>query len=177
MIESKSPSGATRPLDHVTRVLFSSLFALLVPAIVGAVEVGQAAPDFALQRISGSGQVSLQSLRGKVVVLDFWASWCQPCVRALPELDQLKRDLGPRGVEVLAVSIDEELTSAQRVLGSSPRAFVPLHDPTSSVSERYGVGDALPATVVIDRQGRVRFFQSGRAVDAARLRSVVQSLL
>lgn len=154
-----------------------ALCILGVPAIVAAVEVGQQAPGFSLNRLQGDGQVSLQSLRGKVVVVDFWASWCRPCVQALPELDQLQRDLGPRGLQVVAVSIDEEASSAQRILGTSPRAFIPLHDSDSSVSERYGVDGTLPATAVIDRQGRVRFFQAGRAVEAARLRSLVQSLL
>jgi len=63
--------------------------AFLIPAIVGAVQVGQPAPDFTLPTLDGGQQVQLKSLRGKVVVLDFWASYCGPCIKAFPHLDAL----------------------------------------------------------------------------------------
>lgn len=150
---------------------------LIAPAVVGAVEVGQPAPAFSLPRVGSGAPVSLGSLRGQVVVIDFWASWCRPCIEAMPELDRLTRELGPRGLQVLAVSIDEEASAAEGALGSGSHAFTPLHDGDSAVAERYGVGGSLPATVVIDRQGRVRLFRAGGAVEPAELRRLVESLL
>lgn len=149
---------------------------VLIPAAVLAVEVGQAAPDFDLPTVAGGQRVALQSLRGKVVVIDFWASWCQPCVRALPELDAIQQAYGARGVQVVAISIDEEVATAARILGSGHR-FTAVHDAGAAVAERYGVGDSLPATVVVDRQGTVRFVRIGGAVEPAQLRRVIESHL
>jgi peroxiredoxin len=158
----------------------TALLALLIvalPAIVAAVEVGQPAPQFSLPAVDGGAQVSLASTRGSVVVLDFWASWCQPCLAALPELDAMARELGPRGLKILAINIDEDAASARAKLGKAPHLFTPLHDGASKVATQYGVGDALPATVVIDRQGVVKLFKTGGAVEPAQLRKVVGSLL
>ncbi len=151
--------------------------ALVFPALVAAVDVGQTAPAFELPRVSGEGRVSLASLRGKVVVIDFWASWCQPCIRAFPELDQIQQRYGSRGVQVLAVSIDDEVASARRALGSESHQFTALHDPGMSMAGRYGIGGALPATVIVDREGTVRFVRTGGAVEPAELRRVIESLL
>jgi peroxiredoxin len=147
-----------------------------IPAIAIAVEVGQPAPSFDLPSLVGGQRVALASLRGKVVVVDFWASWCQPCIRALPELDALQQQYGARGLQVVAISIDEEAATAIGALGTG-HLFTALHDADSFVAERYGVGDALPATVVIDREGTVRLFRTGGAVDPALLRGAIEPLL
>lgn len=149
----------------------------ILPAVVAAVEVGRPAPAFDLPNIDGGGNVSLQSLKGKVVVIDFWASWCGPCIKAMPELDALQQHYGSKGVQVVAISIDEELASARGKLKQGSHRFLPLHDADSAVAGRYGVGEALPSTIVIDRQGTVRFAKIGGAVPAAELRRIVESLL
>lgn len=156
---------------------FLAVLVVAIPAIVAAVEVGQPAPQFALPAVDGGAQVSLASVRGSVVVLDFWASWCQPCLAALPELDAMARELGPRGLKILAINIDEDVASARAKLGKAPHLFTPLHDGASKVAAQYGVGDALPATVVIDRQGVVKLFERGGSVEPAQLRKLVTSLL
>jgi thiol-disulfide isomerase/thioredoxin len=154
-----------------------AILLVAVPLAVGAVEVGAQAPAFTLPSLEGGSQVSLASMRGSVVVIDFWASWCQPCIAAFPELDAMARDLGPRGLKVLAVNIDDEAATARAKLGGARHLFTPLHDGGAKVANQYGVGDALPATVVVDRQGVVKLFRSGGAVEASQLRRLVTSLL
>jgi peroxiredoxin len=150
---------------------------LAIPAVVAAVSPGQRAPGFSLPRLVGSGQVDLASQRGRVVVLDFWASWCRPCLEAMPELGALQRELGPRGVTVLAVSIDDEAAAALSALGSAEQPFVALHDAGGAVAETYGLAGRLPATVVIDREGVVRLATFGSAVPRATLRAALDPLL
>lgn len=150
---------------------------LSIPAIAGAVSVGQRAPQFSLPEVSGGGQTSLAKLKGSVVVIDFWASWCAPCLKAIPELDAMQRELGPRGLKVLAVSIDEEVSSARNALKGKQLAVTVLHDSGAKVAEQYGVGDSIPATVVIDREGKVRLFKKMGVVERSQLRRLINKLL
>lgn len=167
----------SRNRNRGERAAVLALLLALLPAAALAVREGQPAPDFSLQRLDGDGRASLAAQRGKVVVIDFWASWCHPCVRSLPELGRLQRELGPRGLVVLAVSIDEERASAERIVRAGRHPFVPLHDPDSGVANRYGVDERLPATVVVDRRGTVRLARFGSAVEHGQLRRLVESLL
>ncbi len=159
------------------RLPLSFMIVALFPALVLAVNVGTAAPAFSVPRVTGGGNVSLASLKGKVVVIDFWASWCEPCLKLFPEMDAIQREFSSKGVTVLAISIDEENEPAKAALGGSSRAFTPLLDADSKVSNSYGVGASLPATVVIDQSGTVRLFKAGGAVDRAKLRPTIRSLL
>ncbi len=162
----------------MTRIRTSLLVAasILLPAVVWAVQVGQPAPAFSLPPVAGGENVTLESMKGKVVVLDFWASWCRPCIKAFPELSSIQQHYGAKGVKVITVSIDEEVASARAKIGKGQQ-FLPLHDGDQAVAERYGVGDSLPATIVIDRTGTVRFAKIGGSVPPAKLRQVIESLL
>jgi thiol-disulfide isomerase/thioredoxin len=131
------------------------------------VEDGHEAPAFALPEIGPGGKlgppVELAALRGSIVVIDFWATWCHPCLEAMPRLDALARE---PGVRVLAIDLDDP--EAARALFDSRGYHMTLLANDGEVSERYGVA-AIPHTVVIDRAGIVRTVARGGGRDIARL--------
>jgi len=114
--------------------------------------VGTPAVDFALKDLNGNA-VSLESLRGKVVVLDFWASWCGPCRETMPHIEKLHRDFKAKGLVLFGVN-DEDAATARRFMEKNGYTFPTLIDGESSLSDQYGVR-SIPQTIVIDRDGKV----------------------
>jgi thiol-disulfide isomerase/thioredoxin len=110
-----------------------------------------AAPDFTLENVRG-GSTSLGQLRGKVVLVNFWASWCPPCREELPSMERLVKSFPKDQLTLLAINLDKQ--SAASFKNSSP-SFEILLDPAGQVQRRYGVVQ-LPTTFVIDGQGIVR---------------------
>jgi cytochrome c biogenesis protein CcmG, thiol:disulfide interchange protein DsbE len=120
---------------------------------------GKEAPPFALARIDGKvGQVSLQALRGKVVLLDFWATWCAPCVQMLPTLDGLYSEWRGKGVEFVGINSDRTSADAAEVrefLMKRPSDYPMVADVNGEVGERYKVV-AFPHLVLVGRDGSIR---------------------
>lgn len=131
---------------------------LSVMANVGASE-GQTAPDFTLKSRAGEN-VKLNELRGTVVLVNFWASWCGPCRTEMPLLDDLYQEYRDYGFTILGVNLDEERAQAEKLLEKVPVSFPILFDPTNSTTETYNV-DAMPTTVLIDRNGVIRHHHRG----------------
>ncbi|MDQ7050873.1 MAG: TlpA disulfide reductase family protein [Enterobacterales bacterium] len=117
------------------------------------------APDFTLKSRDGKN-VRLSDLRGQVVLLNFWASWCGPCRQEMPILDQLQTKYSQAGFSVLGVNLDAKSAKAIKYLKDTPVNFTVLYDPQGKVSEQYGV-QAMPSTVIIDRDGNVRYLHKG----------------
>ncbi|MGQ0383750.1 MAG: TlpA disulfide reductase family protein [Gammaproteobacteria bacterium] len=113
------------------------------------------APEFRLANRAG-GEVALSSLRGQVVMINFWASWCGPCRQEFPALDQIYRKYKPMGFTLVGINVESEKADAERFLGQWPVTFPILFDPKNRVSAEYGVR-AMPTTVLVDRQGRLRW--------------------
>ena len=128
---------------------------------VEAIPIGHDAPDFAANRLEG-GSVQLSSLRGRVVVLDVWAAWCEGCEKDLPVLDGMASRLKSSGVEVLAVSIDSTRERLAPLVHGRSWSMLLLHDPTGRVADLYKPAK-MPAVFTIDRTGKVRHARFGPA--------------
>jgi len=129
-------------------------------AVDGSETVGRPAPELAVERLDG-GNLALSSLRGKVVLLDVWASWCGPCKQELPMLDEISARLKRRGVEIVAVSVDQDRANLRKFLRVRPRwSLTVAHDPAGAVADTFQP-DKMPTSYAIDRRGVVRYVNSG----------------
>lgn len=117
------------------------------------------AKNFTLKSNSGKN-IQLSDLRGRVVMLNFWASWCGPCRQEMPLLEQLSKRYEPAGFTLLGVNVDADKKAADRILKEIPVSFNVLYDPTSKVSEAYDV-DVMPTTVLIDCDGNLNYLHRG----------------
>lgn len=126
--------------------------------------VGKQAPDFTLATLDG-GRVKLGDLRGKVVVLDFWASWCGPCVSAFPSVVKWHNELGPKGLAIVGVT-DDELDAVKAAVAQHGLVYPIALDPEREAWRDYLV-QALPTTIVIDKAGIVRYVTLGAGEEAA----------
>jgi len=117
------------------------------------------APDFTLKSNSGSN-LRLSEFRGEVVMINFWASWCAPCRQEMPLLDELYKQYQPMGFTILGVNVEEDSAQAKRMLKNIPVNFPVLFDNTSDVSKLYNVV-AMPSTVLVDRDGNIRYLHQG----------------
>ncbi len=116
--------------------------------------VGKTAPSVPLKTLDGN-DFRLESLRGKVVVLSFWASWCSPCRGEMPELDAVYASFKDKGVVVVGVNVDRDARKARAFLSTHPVTFPIVMDPDALLLGKYGVA-SMPTSYVIDRKGIVR---------------------
>jgi thiol-disulfide isomerase/thioredoxin len=131
--------------------------------------LGRPAADFSLSDLSGRAY-RLGSLRGKVVVLDFWASWCGPCRRSMPQIEALHREFARKGLVVLGVN-SEDPDAASKYLREKGYSFPTLMDKTGTVGNQFNV-KGIPTSVVIDRTGKVSAYLVGAGTED-RLRTAV----
>jgi len=121
--------------------------------------IGQVAPDFTLPNLAGE-EVKLSSLKGKVVLLDFWATWCPPCVRSLPVLAEVTKPLESQGVVFYAVNAREDAAKIQEFLKSKELNIPVLRDADGAIMKLYGV-QSIPQSVLIDKEGVIRAVHVG----------------
>lgn len=138
--------------------------------------VGKEAPVFALKDLEDK-PVALGDLKGKVVVLDFWATWCGPCVQAMPHLAQLNKDMAGKGVQIYAVNLKESIEQVKKFLETEKIAIPVLMDNDAKVAELYKVS-GIPQTVVIGKDGNVaRIFVGFGPGGENQLREAVEASL
>ena len=149
----------------------------LVAGSAGAVGSGDPAPAFSARSLTGPNTLTLAEHRGKVVYLDFWASWCGPCLVSLPALEELRGEFPGEQFQILAVNLDEDPSKARAFLERNPVGYPSAHDPKGQVPGRYGL-ETMPTSYLIDRKGVVRYVHEGfRKGDVDELRAQIRAAL
>lgn len=134
-------------------------------------------PGCQLSQLDGAPAQDWAAHKGEVIYIDFWASWCPPCVRSFPFMNQLVQDFGERGLQVVGVNLDEKLSDAQQFLARIPAEFSVVVDADKQCAVDFGV-IAMPSTYIIDKKGLVRHIHHGfRPGEAQALRDLIEALL
>lgn len=132
---------------------------LLAVSAQAAQKLSGKAPDFTLPS-NKNLNVRLSELKGEVVMINFWASWCGPCKQEMPILEELYSRYSRGGFTILGVNVEPEKEAANKILKDIPVSFPILYDTESKVSELYNV-EAMPSTVIVDRNGNMRYLHRG----------------
>jgi cytochrome c biogenesis protein CcmG, thiol:disulfide interchange protein DsbE len=147
-------SKADRALVAALAVLFLGFIFLIRDLFEQRiVDVGDKAPEFAVTTNTGR-RITRNDFGGKLLVLNFWATWCPPCIEEMPSLNQFARELGPSGVVVLGVSIDKNENAYHRFVERENLAFPVARDANADIPTEYGTF-RWPETYIIDRNGKV----------------------
>jgi len=163
-----------RPRLRVFAALLASVVAI---ANAAAVEVGERAPNFRLPQLGKEAKLGLADVRGKVVFVDFWASWCSPCREAMPQYEKLQASLPHTDFALLAVNVDETRSDAEEFLAAHPVGYAVLLDPAGDVPKSYGL-IGMPTSYLIDRRGVVRWRGQGfKSADLDTLRREIDRLV
>jgi peroxiredoxin len=154
------------------------LAALLLAGSAAAIEAGDAAPGFRAPTLQDElKSLSLEDYRGKVVFLDFWASWCAPCATSLPVLDSFRKEFAKDEFAVLAVNVDANPAKGREFLRRRPVGYPSVTDPEGKLPIRFGV-ETMPTSFLIDRKGVVRMVHRGfKKSDVDALRAEIRKLV
>ena len=140
------------------------LFSLLAPIHAHAGQIGTTAPGLALPDLNGN-TITLETYKGKVIFLDFWAPWCKPCQEEMPALDTLYKTYGKDGFVVIGVCMDTPEAGVEKFLRSSPVSFPVLVDKKGTSARTYLFSN-LPIGYLIDRTGVIRYQHAGYGIDS-----------
>jgi thiol-disulfide isomerase/thioredoxin len=147
----------------VQHKIAATLFSMLCTCAVYAVEVDEQAPAFSLPALDElTRTVSLADFRGKVIYVDFWASWCAPCQVSIPLLSELRNSYAAEGLdfEVVAINVDSDPADGTDFLLDVPVEYVVLSDPEGKTPALYDI-KAMPTSYLVDKTGKVRLVHSG----------------
>lgn len=162
---------------RATRVLRMAvvLAAALEASSASALDKGAAAPAFDLQ--GKDGAVQLARYQGKLVYVDFWASWCGPCRQSFPWMNEMQAKYGAKGLQVVGVNLDAKTDEARRFLAETPARFTIAFDPAGATPRAYGI-KGMPSSVLIGPDGKVLYEHAGfKEADRAELEQVIKKAL
>lgn len=165
--------------------MFKSVTILIILAICAltlsqsfAASVGDNVPSFKADRLDGSKTIDINELKGKVVFVDFWASWCPPCLKSLPEFENLQTSFAHRDdVVVLAINLDEDPNSASKFVQKLDVTYEILADSTGQIPSAFGV-QAMPSSYIIDKSGVIQYVHKGyKSGDVDKIKARIEQLL
>ena len=160
--------------SQISTSLFLFIAAVSAPWAAGE---GDPAPACNIPYFNSDKTFDLNALRGKVVYMDFWASWCPPCKMSFPKLNELHNELKNQGFTVVAVNLDEEEQEAARFLAEHPVEFAVARDAEGTCPTEFEVM-AMPSAFIIDKQGRIRKVHLGfKQDDVSEIRETVLALM
>ena len=172
-----------RPLSNLLKinrwqlVAAASVFLLVATSPSLAIQPGQKAPNFKLKRLKGEGNLGLSDYRGKVVYLDFWATWCAPCLEAAPALEILRGEFPASKFQVLAVNVDKKTKKALKFLSKNNVGYPSVSNPKGDVPDKFDLR-AMPTAYLIDQKGIVRYVHKGfRDGDLDKIREEVRKII
>lgn len=171
----KRAAGGSRCLAGTAAVF---VLAILAAAARAEVKIGEAFPALAPAGVVALEGSAVPAIEGKVVLVDFWASWCAPCKASFPVMAKLHRDYGPRGFAIAAISVDDKAAAAAAFAKKLAPPFAVLHDRDKKLVSRVSV-PAMPTSYLLGRDGRVRFVHQGFRGDSTEqeLRREIEQLL
>jgi thiol-disulfide isomerase/thioredoxin len=175
-VGAAASGGAAAPIaSAMRRAALAAAFAIVADASF-ATGIGDPAPAFALRDAHGD-TLSLETLRGQVVYVDFWASWCGPCRRSFPWMNEMQRRYGGRGLAIVAINVDRNAVDAARFLERNPAQFAVAYDHAGATPLAYAV-QGMPSSYLIDSRGKVVEVEQGfRDERKAALEQRIQALL
>jgi cytochrome c biogenesis protein CcmG/thiol:disulfide interchange protein DsbE len=157
--------------------LFNASLLLAVSGTVASNESIKLAPNFEVQNLTGGEPVNLEQFQGKVVYVDFWASWCGPCLKSFPFMEELHRQYGDQGLVVVAINMDQDPQDAHDFLAEHPVTFLLGQDRDGAVAQQYGVM-AMPSSFIVGRDGLIENVHYGfKSSDKEKIESVISQIL
>ena len=157
--------------------LIAALFLGVAPATGASDDTIELAPNFTVASIFDGRQVSLDDFLGKVVYLDFWASWCGPCLKSFPFMEELHQQYSDQGLAIIAINLDQDPQDAYEFLKDHPVTFFVGQNSAGDIAEQYGVME-MPSTYIVDRLGLIKEVHYGfKSSDKEDIIALVASLL
>jgi thiol-disulfide isomerase/thioredoxin len=146
----------------LNKLLITCLFltSILSTNIVNAVNNGQVAPKLSVPMLNGIGELNLENYVGKVIYVDFWASWCVACLQSFPLLNEMRNELKSQGFEIIAINLDKESNDAKKFLEKYPVDFPIGYDKDGFMPKKYEI-KGMPFSYIIDKKGIVRYQKLG----------------
>ena len=169
-LSAAAPTAASRTL-----LVGLSLALAVTCAPVRAAD--RAAPECAVRLAEGGATSSISQFQGKILYVDFWASWCGPCLKSFPFMNELQHELGDKGLQILAINMDEKPDDAAKFLAEHPASFKVALSDNAPCATDFNV-QVMPSTYLVDRNGSIRHVHLGfRPGDAPQLRALIEQLL
>jgi thiol-disulfide isomerase/thioredoxin len=151
-------------LHRKTIAFCAAILFIAAPLVYAEIKSGDKFPDLAAFKLEGKPP---ETLHDKVVIVDFWASWCVPCKESFPVMDELNKKYSARGLVIIAVNVDEKRSDMDDFVKANPVSFAIVRDASQKLVDKAGIA-TMPSSFVLDRSGKVRFIHSGFHGDKTR---------